>query len=174
MCNSACVNESVIQSPLGISYHFSTCTRGWCNYLKMKTHWLIQCSVCLWVNLHDYTHLCIAVLYSLQVMRPGNFVKGVSYSTLNAPTQNAEHVLACALPELFRKQAEEDSQSQWILIRPGTRPAQWESRYTVFLKDSWKAYQKKDTQSCWPKQYTEHWIPGRTSQFFKTNKTCPI
>ncbi len=29
-------------------------------------------------------------------------------STLSAPTQNAEHALACAFPELFRKQAEEE------------------------------------------------------------------
>jgi len=30
---------------------------------------------------------------------------------LSAPTQNAKHALACTLPELFRKQGEEDSQS---------------------------------------------------------------
>lgn len=97
MCNSSCVNELVIQSPLGINYHFSTCTRWGCNCLKMRTDWLIQCSVCLWVNMHDYTHLCIAVLYSVQVMHSCNAVKGVSCCTLNAPTQNAEHALACAL-----------------------------------------------------------------------------
>lgn len=45
---------------------------------------------------------------------------------LSAPTQNAKHALACALPELFRKKGEEDSQSVSEFCA-GTRLAQWES-----------------------------------------------
>ncbi len=56
----------------------------WCNCLKMRTDWLIQCSICLCVNLRDDTHLCIAVLYSVQVIHTCNAVKGVSCLVLLA------------------------------------------------------------------------------------------
>ncbi len=89
-------------------------------------------------------------------------------STLSAPTQNAEHALACAFPELFRKQAEEEPVN--FDLNRDTPCSMGIPRYsTSDEKDMKKTYSPVDQSNIQSIEcLAEH------PQFFKTNKQTKI